>query len=140
MKLQNFPNKKLPALVALVSTITFTTLLTPAALADDTQDLAKMTQFVELMQGFYATIESVYDVASDPEKSAILQMQKIEEIYKQRGDRAEAIKILQQVMKSTDNATVRNAASIMLGDALNETGHASEAVKVLRAALDENIR
>jgi len=115
-------------------------LSTPQALAEENPDIVKMSQFVDLMQGFYATIEAVHEIASSPEKSAILEMQKIQDIYKDRGDQAEAIKVLQGVLKRTDNPTVRNAAAIMLGDALNETGRASEAVKVLQAALEENIR
>ena len=44
-----------------------------------------------------------------------------------------------EVMNKTDNPVIRNAASIMLGDALNETGRASEAVKVLQEALNDNL-
>ncbi len=113
--------------------------LSVPVLADESEDLERMTRFIELIQNYYATIQSVHEIASNPEKAAILQMQKIEDIYKDRGDRAEAIKILQEVMEKTKSPAIRNAASIMLGDALNETGQASEAVRVLRDALERNL-
>ena len=114
--------------------------MTPAYAADQYQEIAQMQQFLQLMEGYYGIIEVVHDVASDPEKSAILQLQKIEEIYKKRGDRAEAIAVLSNVVNTTKNATVRNAASMMLADALNETGRSTEAVEVLQAALESNLR
>lgn len=110
------------------------------ATADQMDDIAKMQQFLQVMERYYGIIEVVHGVASDPEKAAIMQLQKIEEIYKKRGDRAEAIAVLSDVVNTTKNATVRNAAAMMLADALNETGRASEAVEVLRAALDSNLR
>ncbi|MCZ6656601.1 MAG: hypothetical protein O7C67_04845 [Gammaproteobacteria bacterium] len=108
--------------------------------ADQMDDLAKMQEFMKVMHGYYGIIHDVHGVASNPEKAAIMQLQKIEEIYKKRGDRAEAIAVLSDVVNTTKNATVRNAAAMMLADALNETGRASEAVEVLRAALDSNLR
>lgn len=103
-------------------------------------ELETMQQFMGVMQGYYQIIEDVHSVASDPEKSAIQQLQKIEEIYKQRGDRAEAIDVLRDVVNTTKSPVVRNAASMMLADALNETGRASEAVEVLQKALQINLR
>lgn len=107
--------------------------------AAEAEDLNRMREFMSIMEGYYAIIDGVHAVSSDKEKSAILQLQKIEEIYKKRGDRAEAISVLRDVVKRTSNETVRNAAAVMLADALNETGQASEAVEVLRAALERNL-
>jgi predicted Zn-dependent protease len=107
--------------------------------AAEAEDLNRMREFMSIMEGYYAIIDGVHAVSSDKEKSAILQLQKIEEIYKKRGDRAEAINVLRDVVKRTSNETVRNAAAVMLADALNETGQASEAVEVLRTALERNL-
>ncbi len=121
---------------------TASTLFTPGAHAASPQELEleRMQQFMGVMQGYYQIIEDVHRVASDPDKSAILQLQKIEEIYKQRGDRAEAIEVLREVVNGTKSPVVRNAASMMLADALNETGRASEAVEVLQKALQTNLK
>ena len=110
-----------------------------AAMAAEAEDIVRMQQFLGVMEGYYSIINGVHEVARDPEKSAILQLQKIEEIYKSRGDRAESIAILREVVERTTSAAIRNAASVMLADALNETGRASEAIEVLRSALDRNL-
>ena len=108
--------------------------------AEEAPNLDLMRQFIGVMQGYFEVIDTTHAVASDPEKSAILQLQKIEEIYKKRGDRAEAIVVLTDVVETTGNDTVRNAASVMLADALNETGRATQAVEVLKRALERNIK
>jgi len=115
-------------------------LVSTPGLAQQAADLEQMRQFIGLMEGYYGIIDGVHSIASDSDKAAILQLQKIEEIYKQRGDRAEAIAVLRDAMERTSSATVRNAASIMLADALNETGQATEAVAVLRQALEANLK
>ena len=101
--------------------------------------LQQMQEFMKIMQGYYALVNAVHEVASDKDKAAIFQLQKIQEIYKQRGDRAEAVKVLSEVVKTTSSDTVRNAASLMLADTLNETGRASQAVEVLEDALARNL-
>jgi len=108
--------------------------------AAEAPNLEMMRQFIGLMEGYYGVIDATHAIASDPEKSAILQLQKIEEIYKKRGDRAEAIAVLTEVVESSGNDAVRNAAAVMLADALNETGRATQAVEVLKKALDRNLK
>lgn len=103
-------------------------------------NLKTMEQFISLMDGYYGLIERIHDVASDPDKSAILQLQKIEDIYKKRGDRAQAIVVLRDAMDRAKSPTVRNAAAMMLADALNETGQGSDAVSVLQQALSANLK
>ncbi len=110
------------------------------AWAADKPDLASMQQFIQLMDGYYDIIDAVETISADPDKAAILQLQKIEEIYKNRGDRAEAINVMRDVLNKANSQTVRNATAVMLADALNETGKASEAIAVLREALDANLR
>lgn len=111
----------------------------PAVHGAESEDLGRMKEFMGIMEGYYSIIDGVHTVASDREKSAIQQLQKIEEIYKNRGDRAQAIVVLRDVVGRTSNDTIRNAAAVMLADALNETGQASEAVEVLKAALERNL-
>ena len=110
------------------------------ATAQDFEQIEKMGVFLDLMQDFFGIIDSMHAVSDDPEKAAIFQLHKIEEIYKERGERAKAVEVFQQVLKETNNPTIRNAAYFMLGDALKETGRKDEAVKVLEEALKENLR
>jgi tetratricopeptide (TPR) repeat protein len=117
--------------------------VSPLAMADEADEMAqlgKMEQFLSVMQGYYELIEVIHGVSSDPDKSAILQLQKIEEFYKQRGDRAEAIAYMRKIVDTTNSPVVRNAASMMLSEALNETGRATQAVEVLKAALEKNLK
>ena len=108
--------------------------------AAEMESLGDMERFIGVMQGYYGLIEAVHNVANDPDKAAILQLQKIGEIYKNRGDRAESIAVLTDVVERSKSPTVRNAAAIMLADALNETGRATQAVEVLKKALDSNLK
>ena len=125
--------------VATIVALTGCWLVPIGASAQAPEDLAKMQQFLSIMTSYFDIIESTYDVNSDPEKAAIFQMSKIQEVYENRGEKARAIGVFQQVLKETDNPTIRNAAYMLLGDALKETGRADEAVKVLQEGLRENL-
>jgi len=110
-----------------------------SALAQNAEDLAMMEQFMKVMDGYFSIIESTHDIASDPEKSAILQMQKIKEIYEERGEAANAVDVLRDVLANSTNPTVRSAATMILGDLLKETGRTDSALKVLQRGLKESI-
>lgn len=112
----------------------------PQARAQSMDDLALMQTFLEIMTDYYQIIESTHDLASDPEKSAILQMSKIQEVYEERGEKARSTTVLKEVLAESNNQTIRNAAYMMLGDTLKETGRADEALELLRQGLDENIK
>jgi len=128
-------HKRLAVLIALSGCF-----LVPAGVnAQAPEDLEKMQQFLGIMTSYFDIIESTYDINSDAEKAAIFQMQKIQEVYENRGEKARAIGVFQQVLKETDNPTIRNAAYMLLGDALKETGRADEAIRVLQEGLRENI-
>ena len=109
---------------------------------DDWQnrDLQQMHTVLDLMTKFFGIIENMHEVSSDAERAAVFQLFKIEEIYKERGERAQAIRIFEQVLEESDNLTIRNAAYLMLGDALKETGRTDEAVAALQRGLQENLR
>ena len=113
--------------------------LSPAANAQSDEDLQLMQTFLDIMSEYYDIIESTYAIASDAEKAAILQMQKIQEVYEDRGEKARSTEMLLAVLENSRNQTIRNAAYIMLGDTFKETGRADEALEYLRKGLDENI-
>ena len=116
------------------------TCLSGAAVADEQEDLAQMQSFLRLMDSYFDIIASVHTVSADAEKSAIYQMHKIQEIYEERGEKAKMVGILRSVLQRTSNPSIRNAAYMMLGDALQETGRADEAIESLQAGLDENLK
>ncbi len=112
----------------------------PTANAQRPEDLQLMQTFLNIMTDYFEIIRSTHDIASNPEKAAIMQMQKIQEVYEERGEKARSVSVLQEVLEDSNNPTIRNAAYIMLGDTLKETGRADEALEFLRRGLDENIR
>ena len=112
----------------------------PAAKAQEMENLELMQTFLAIMSDYFEIIESTYEVSSSPEKSAIMQMQKIQEVYEQRGEKARSTDVLRQVLEDSSNPTIRNAAYMLLGDTLKDTGRADEALQLLRQGLEENIK
>lgn len=113
---------------------------TPLSQAQAPEDLATMQTFLEIMDSYFGIIESTYAVSSSAEKAAIMQMQKIREIHEDRGEKAKAAGVLREVLESSRNQTIRNAAYMLLGDTLKETGRSDEALEVLQQGLRENVK
>ena len=113
---------------------------TPLSQAQAPDDLATMQTFLEIMDSYFGIIESTYEVSSSAEKAAIMQMQKIREIHEDRGEKAKAAGVLREVLDTSRNPTIRNAAYMLLGDTLKETGRSDEALEVLQQGLRENIK
>ncbi len=126
--------------LTIVTTASFLLISAPAARAQSIDDLALMQTFLEIMEDYFGIIESTHEVASNPEMAAIMQMQKIQEVYAERGNKAESVEVLLQVLEDSNNQTIRNAAYLMLGDTLKETGRADDALEYLQQGLAENIR
>ena len=111
----------------------------PAERSQAQDELAQMQLFLDLVDRFYQVLETTHGLSADPEKAAILQMHKIQEVYEERGEKARAIEVFREVLDESSNPTIRNAAYLMLGDALKETGRANEAIDLLRNGLKENL-
>lgn len=115
-------------------------MVAPGARAQSQDDLELMQTFLSIMTDYFGIIESTHEVASSPEKAAIMQMQKIQEVYEQRGEKARSTVVLKEILSETNNLTIRNAAYMLLGDTLKEAGRGDEALEILRKGLDENIQ
>jgi predicted negative regulator of RcsB-dependent stress response len=98
-----------------------------------------MQTFLNIMTDYLDIIESTHGIVSDPERAAILQMQKIQEAYEERGEKARVAEVLRDVLKDSRSTAIRNAAYVKLGDILKETGRTDEAIALLREGLSENI-
>ena len=122
------------------TTATLALMMAPAANAQTTDELQLMQTFLAIMTDYFEIIESTHDISADPEKAAIMQMQKIQEVYEERGEKARSVAVLKKVLEDSNNATIRNAAYMMIGDTLKETGRADEALEYLKRGLDENIK
>ncbi len=119
--------------------IALSLMLAVPAQAQTPQELQTMQTFLEIMTSYFAIIEATHDVSSSEEKAAIMQMQKIQEIYEQRGEKVRSVEVLRAVLKDSRNPTIRNAAYMLMGDTLKEAGRADEALALLQQGLQENI-
>lgn len=102
------------------------------------QEFNDMIQFVDLMNEFFVLMDSMYAAASNPEHAALLQMNSLEDIYKETGNLREMLDVYREVINKSWNATVRRLARMRLADALKESGQKGEAIEVLREAIDES--
>ena len=104
------------------------------------EELEQMQVFLGLMNQFFEIIDSMYEVSDNPEKAAIFQMHKIQEVYEEGGDKFRAAAVMREVLDESSNSTIRAATYLMLGDLLKENGRRDEAIEVLRRGLDESLR
>ena len=112
----------------------------PVSHAQTAKELETMEAFLTIMDGYFNVIESTYNIASNEEKAAIIQMSKIQEVYEELGQKAKAAEVFRDVLDKSTNPTIRNAAYMMLADNLKETGRAADALSLLREGLDETIK
>lgn len=112
----------------------------PVTQAQSQDELQLMQTFLDIVTDYFQVIEATYQISSNPEKAAIMQMSKIQEVYEQRGEKARATEVFRAVLEESNNPTIRNAAYMLLGDNLKDSGRADEALEFLRRGLDENIK
>ena len=110
-----------------------------AANADEMMKIARLAQYMEITHQHHELVDTIHDTAAHPARSAILQLQKIQEINRNSGKPADTIRLLSSVVQSDAAPAVRNAAVTMLADALNEAGNTERAVEVLTEALQRNL-
>lgn len=113
--------------------------VSPITHAQSQDDLALMQTFLSIMTDYLHIIDATHGIVSDSERAAIMQMQKIQEAYEERGEKALVAEVLRDVLENSRNPAIRNAAYIKLGDILKETGRTDEAIALLREGLNENI-
>ena len=131
----------MPTVKTVFVSVTATLLLAvaPVSHAQSQDDLALMQTFLNIMTDYLQIIDATHGIVSDSEKAAIMQMQKIQEAFEERGEKARVADVLRDVLKDSRNPAIRNAAYVMLGDILKETGRTDEAIQLLREGLNENI-
>lgn len=103
--------------------------------AEEPAQIQQMRSFVELMTGYYELMGTIHAVAADPDKTAVLEMTKLKEFLEQSGQRDRVPEVLRRIVSTSSRPAVRNAATMMLAEALNERGEKREAAAVLERAL-----
>jgi hypothetical protein len=112
----------------------------PSLPAQSMDELSRMQTFLGIMTDYMAIIETTHEISAEPEKAAILQMQKMKEIYEERGEKARVVEELRRVLENSRNQAIRNAAYVLMSDTLKETGRSAEAIELLRQGLAENLK
>ncbi len=112
----------------------------PVVQAQSTDELATIQTFLGIMTDYMAIIEATHEISSEPEKAAILQMQKMKEVFEERGEKARVVEELRRVLENSSNQAIRNAAYVLMSDTLKETGRSAEAIELLRRGLAENLK
>ncbi|MGB5208936.1 MAG: hypothetical protein WBN31_07725 [Gammaproteobacteria bacterium] len=127
---------------ALTVSLTATLLMAaaPGAHAQTQDDLRLMQTFLSIMTDYFEIIESTYEISSSSEKAAIMQMQKIKEVYEERGEKVRSVEVLREVLDQSSSPAIRNAAYMLIGDTLKDAGRTDEALEYLRRGLQENIK
>lgn len=101
--------------------------------------IERVRTYIALIQDFMNVVDSVHTMTNNPEKAAIYQMHKIEEIYKKRGETDRAIELFKNILKQTKNQSIRNAVYMRLGD-LYKDGNNAKALELYETGLQENIK
>ena len=109
------------------------------ARASELEQIEMMSRFLEVMQGYYSLVNDLHEISSTPAGSMILQLQKLDEVCKDLGDRDRSIRAMREVFENTGDPVVRNAAAVLLADALKDTGRASQAAQVLETVLHDKM-
>ena len=113
--------------------------VTVAPVSTAAADINQMSQFVGLMQNFFVLMDSMYEAASNPEHAALLQMNSLEDLYKASGNLREMVVVYRDIIEKSTNPTVRRLERMRLADALKETGQMTEAIEVLKHAINETV-
>ena len=92
------------------------------------------------MHGFFGIIDSMHDISSDTEKSAIFQMHKIKEAYEESGQSEKSCLHLKKYCKAQIVLRFAMPAYFMLSDSIKESGQHNKAIELLKESLKENIK
>ena len=132
--------KKYSCTKEIVFALTLFCLVGTSTAARAQEDFEAMANMVNLMDSFFGLMDSVYDMNSNNERAALLQMHAIEEIYKEQGQHKQAVAIYEKILKTSKNSTIRNIAYHRMADVMKESGDKAGAIRVLNEALDETLK
>jgi len=95
---------------------------------------------MELRHRGFALVDGAFDLTDDPAKAAILQIHRIDRIYREQQDQDGLRVFYEGLLSDTDNTAIRNVAWMRLSDLHTEAKDADGAMELLKQALDENLR
>ena len=117
-------------------------LLSPVAIsahAQSAKELQLFESFLGIMHSYLELIEMTHDVNADDSRAAVLQLQKMKEIFDEQGDVDGAVEFFGALLETADNRTVRNTTYMLLVDLLKDAGRFDDAEALMRDALEESM-
>jgi tetratricopeptide (TPR) repeat protein len=115
-------------------------LLAAPAYADSEANIEQMSARLNLLNQYFEIVTSVYNVAHDPERAAVLNLQQLEDAYKAQSKPDEIIKMYQGILDGSRNQTLRNVAYMKLAEIYKRGGRVKEQTALLKKALAENTK
>jgi hypothetical protein len=95
---------------------------------------------MELRHQGLELVDSVYELATDPARAAILHMQRIDGIYREQRDRDGLMVFYRDILTRTDNLAIRNVVYLKLSELAANSKDADAALALLEQGLEENLR
>lgn len=113
--------------------------LSVPAQAQSAKELAMFESFLAIADSYIELVVNTHDVNADDGTAAVLQLQKMKEIFEDQGDVDGAISFFEGVLGKTSDRTVRNTTYMMLVDLLKDDGRFDDAEALMRKAIDESL-
>ncbi len=111
-----------------------------SAAAQSAKELAMFDSLLSIADNYIALVVSTHDVNADDGKAAALQLQKMKEIYEDRGDVEGSEQFFRSVLAKASDRTVRNMTYMLLVDILKDAGRYDDAEALMREAIDESLQ
>ncbi len=115
-------------------------MLAAPAYAAPEDNFELMSARLNLLNQYFEIVNSVYNVAHDPERAAVLNLQQLEDAYKKQNKPDEITKMYQGILDGSRNQTLRNVAYMKLAEIYKRGGRAKEQTALLKKALAENTK
>ena len=100
----------------------------------------RMQMQLKVIERYLGIVESIHSISDNSEKTVLFQLQQLEDIYKKQRDPAKIVALYQDVLKTTSNQTIRNAATMKLTQIYKRLGKNEAAEDLARSSLDENLK
>ena len=111
-----------------------------SAAAQSAKELAMLDSLLSIADNYIALVVSTHDVNADDSKAAALQLQKMKEIFEDRGDVVGSEQFFRSVLARASDRTVRNMTYMLLVDILKDAGRYDDAEALMRDAIDESLK
>jgi len=114
----------------------------PAAAAgrEPSPEVLAMQDFMDLMEQYIVLTEQFQHISADGERAAGFAVFQLKDLYQETKGSDEAIQLFKDLLKKTENTTIRNLISLQLAEMLKDRGRQDEAIQVLTQVVLDNTK